>query len=133
MKTFHPVITAAAALALTLGACRTAPKSADWDVPVTLRNSGPVYADYVLERADKNRDGTVTLVEWVNAGGTKRSFLVIDENKDGKITRTELVQIGSNAKFFDFVRRYADFNKDNKLTPREFRSPAGVRVLRIEF
>ena len=35
--------------------------------------------------------------------------------------------------FFDMTRRYADFNKDNRLTPREFRSSAGVRVLRFDF
>jgi len=43
------------------------------------------------------------------------------------------VRISSNTKFFDFTRRYADFNKDNQLTPREFRSASGVRVLRFEF
>ena len=113
--------------------CQTTPKSSDWDVPLTLRTAGPAYAAYVIERVDSNKDGTVTLVEWINAGGTKRSFALVDQNNDGTVTRTELVRIGSNAKFFDFTRRYADFNKDNKLTPREFRSPAGVRVLRIEF
>jgi hypothetical protein len=75
----------------------------------------------------------ITEVEWINAGGDKRSFLLVDANKDGVVTRTELIRISSNAKFFDFVRRYADFNKDNQLTPREFRSAGGVRVLRYEF
>jgi len=119
--------------AFILTACQTAPKTAEWDVPLTLKTAGPAYAEYVIERADTNKDGTVTVVEWVNAGGTKRSFAVVDQNKDGVVTRTELVKIGSNARFFDMTRRYADFNKDNKLTPREFRSPSGVRILRIEF
>ena len=57
----------------------------------------------------------------------------VDQNKDGVITRTELIRFGSNARFFDLTRRYVDFNKDNKLTPRDFRSPPGVRVLRFEF
>lgn len=121
-------------IAIGLAACQGTPKNhSDWDVPLTLRTAGPAYAEYVLERADRNKDGTVTLVEWVNAGGTPRAFAVVDENRDGRVTRAELVRIGSNARFFDTTRRYADFNKDNKLTPREFRSPAGVNVLRIEF
>jgi len=118
---------------ILLAGCQTTPKTTNWDVPLTLRTAGPAYAEYVIERADSNKDGAVTLVEWINAGGTKRSFAVIDQNKDGIVTRTELIRIGSNAKFFDLTRRYADFNRDNKLTPREFRSPSGVRVLRIEF
>ena len=56
-----------------------------------------------------------------------------NKNKDGVITRTELIQIGSNARFLDMSRQYVDFNKDNQLTPRDFRSPAGVRVLRLDF
>ena len=119
--------------AALLTACQTAPRTPKWDVPLTLQTAGPAYAEYVIERADGNKDGTVSVVEWVNAGGTKRSFAVVDENKDGTLTRTELVRIGSNARFFDLSRRYADFNKDNKLTPREFRSPGGFQVMRIEF
>jgi hypothetical protein len=120
--------------AASLTACQTAPKkSADWDVPLTLRTVGPAYADYVIERADANKDGQVTLVEWTNAGGTQKSFLLVDQNKDGKVTRTELVRFGSNKQFLDFTRRYTEFYKDNKLTPRDFRSPSGVRLLRIEF
>lgn len=126
---FHFLIPVAAILT----ACQTAPKTTDWDVPLTLRTAGPAFAEYVLERADKNKSGTVTVVEWRNAGGTTRSFELIDQNKDGVVTRTELVRVGSNARFFDTARRHADFNKDNKLTPREFRSPSGVRVLQIEF
>ncbi len=122
-----------ATFAILLSACQTTPKTADWDVPLTLKTAGPAYAEYVIERADANKDGTVTLVEWLNAGGTKRSFALVDQNKDGVVTRTELVRIGSNAKFFDMVRRYADFNKDNQMTRREFRTSSGVRVLRIEF
>jgi hypothetical protein len=49
------------------------------------------------------------------------------------VTRAELIRFGSNARFLGMTRRYVDFNKDNKLTPRDFRSPAGVRVLRFEF
>ncbi len=120
--------------AMLLAACQTKPDNpADWDVPLTLKTLPPVYTAYAVELADTNRDGMITEVEWINAGGDKRSFLLVDANKDGVVTRTELIRISSNAKFFDFVRRYADFNKDNQLTPREFRSAGGVRVLRYEF
>ena len=121
-------------LAVILSACQTAPKNhADWDVPLTLRTVGPAYADYVIERADANKDGKVTVVEWTKAGGSQKCFLLVDQNKDGVVTRTELIRFGSNKKFLDFTRRYTDFHKDNKLTPRDFRSPSGVRLLRIEF
>jgi len=121
-------------LGMVLSACQTKrEKPADWDVPLTLKTFPATYSGYVLEIADANKDGTVTLVEWVNAGGDQRSFLLADANKDGVVTRTELVRLSSNAKFFDFVRRYGDFNKDKQLTPREFRSAGGVRVLRFEF
>ena len=119
--------------AALLIACQTAPKQEDWDVPLTLKTFPPAYADYVLEKADPDKDRTITLAEWTSAGGDKRSFLLADEDKDGVVTRAELVQIGSDGKLFDMTRRYVDFNKDNRLTPREFRSPAGVRVLRFDF
>ncbi len=120
-------------LAALLAACQTAPKQEDWDVPLTLKTFPPAYADYVLEIGDTNQDRTITLVEWTSAGGDQRSFLLADQDKDGVVTRTELVRIGSNGKLFDMTRRYVDFNKDNRLTPREFRSPAGVRLLRFDF
>jgi len=132
MTTRFLLLLSAAATFLT--ACQSATKNAgDWDVPLTARTVGPAYSDYVIERADANRDGRVTVVEWTNAGGTRKSFLLVDQNRDGAITRTELVRFGSNKQFLDFTRRYTDFHKDNKLTPRDFRSPSGVRVLRIEF
>ncbi len=120
-------------VAAILVACQSAPKNSNWDVPLTLQTVGPAYADYALEKADTNKDKNITLIEWVNAGGTKRSFDLIDQNKDGTITRTELIQISSNARFLDMSQRYVDFNKDNQLTPRDFRSPAGIRVLRLDF
>ena len=121
-------------VAVVLSACQTAPKNAaDWDVPLTLRTVGPAYADYVIEKADADKDGRVTLGEWTKAGGTEKCFLLVDRNKDAVVTRTELIRFGSNKKFLDFTRRYTDFHKDNKLTPHDFRSPAGVRLMRIEF
>ncbi len=113
--------------------CQTTPHDANWEEPLTVRTVGPVYADYVIERADTNKDGTVTAVEWTTAGGTARSFALVDQNRDGRVTRTELLRFGSSGKFFDMTRRYVDFNKDKQLTPREFRSPAGVNVMRIAF
>lgn len=122
------------AFVLCLAACQTKPENpADWEVPLTLKTFPDEYARYVLEIADKDRDGKITLVEWTNAGGDKRSFLIVDENRDGAVTRSELIRVSSNVKFMDTVRRYADHNKDNRLTPREFRSAGGVRVLRVEF
>lgn len=103
-----------------------------WEVPLTLRTFPSEYAGRALEVADANKDGKITMVEWTNAGGDQRSFLLADQNKDGVVTRAELLRVGSNAQFFDFTRRYADFNKDNQLTPREFRSASGINVLRIE-
>lgn len=121
-------------LGMFLPACQTKPENpADWDVPLTLKTFSPTYSGYVQEITDTNNDGSITLVEWVNAGGDQRSFLLADTNKDGVVTRTELVRLSSDAKFFDFVRRYGDFNKDGQLTPREFRSAGGVRVLRFTF
>ncbi len=122
-------------LALVLAACHTTkPENpADWDVPLTLQTFPAEYANRALEVADRNKDGKITLVEWTNAGGDQRSFLLVDQNKDGAVTRSELVRISSNVQFMDTVRRYADVNKDNRLTPREFRSSSGVRVLRVEF
>jgi len=121
------------ALIAALAACQTTAKQKDWDVPLTLQTVGPAYAEYALETADRNKDGTITMVEWTNAGGDRRSFSLIDQNQDGVITRTELVRVGSNARFLDMSRRYLDFNRDNQLTPREFCSPAGIRVLRLDF
>lgn len=117
-----------------LAACQTTKKDeSKWDVPLTLQTVGPAYADYVIETADANKDFKVTRTEWTTAGGTKESFESIDQNKDGVVTRTELIRVSSNTQFLDFGRRYADFNRDNQLTPRDFRSPAGVRLLRREF
>lgn len=118
--------------AIFTSGCQTEPQPAS-EAPLTAQTLPAVYADRALEIADANKDGQITLVEWTNAGGDERSFLIADQNKDGAVTRTELVRISSNGKFFDFTRRYADFNKDNQLTPREFRSAGGVRVLRFEF
>lgn len=120
-------------VAVVLAACQTTHDQKDWDVPLTLQTIGPAYADYALEKADASKDGTITLVEWTRAGGSRKSFLLVDENKDGVVTRAELLRFGSNAKFFDQTRRYVDFNKDNRITPRDFRTPGGVRVLRVEF
>lgn len=120
--------------AAILTACQSTPKNvANWDVPLTLRTVGPAYADYVIEKSDANKDGKVTLAEWTRAGGSQKCFLLVDQNKDGAVTRTELIRFGSNKQFVDFTHSHTDFYKDNKLTPRDFRSPSGVRLLRIEF
>lgn len=133
LKEFRSSLLMLSFAAVWVTGCQTTPEDASWDVPLTLKTIGPAYAAYALETADTNKDGKITLVEWTTAGGTPRSFALVDENKDGVITRTELVRLSSNAVFLDFSRRYVDFNKDKRLTPRDFRSPAGVRLLRLEF
>lgn len=119
-----------AAAALT--ACQT-PRSEPVEIPLTLRTVGPVYADRVIEVADENKDGQITEAEWIKAGGTKKSFDQVDANKDGIVTRSELIRFGSSTQFLDFTRRYMDVNEDNRLTPRDFRTASGARLLRIEF
>jgi hypothetical protein len=69
-------------VAVFFAACQTTPKEEDWDVPLTLRTIGPAYADYALEVVDTNRDRKVTYVEWINAGGSNRSFELVDQNRD---------------------------------------------------
>lgn len=113
-------------------ACETTPKK-PVEIPLTLRTFPAAYSNYAIELADTNKDGEITLVEWTNAGGDRRSFLLADQNKDGAVTRTELVRLSDNARFMDFTRRYADFNRDNLLTAREFRTASGAQVLRFEF
>lgn len=130
MTTFARLILCMAALGL-LNACRT--PAPDPEIPLTLRTFPNAYADRALEVADANRDGQITRVEWQAAGGSARSFDIADQNRDGVVTRTELRRVGANARLFDFTRSYADFNKDNQLTPREFRNASGVRVLRLDF
>jgi hypothetical protein len=119
--------------ALVLSGCQLPPKNTQWDVPYTLKTFPADYAGYVVEITDANKDNRITLVEWTNAGGDQRSFLLADQDKDGVVTRTELMRIGSNVRVFDFTRSYADSNRDNQLTPREFRSARQAQVLRIEF
>ncbi|MFY8216583.1 MAG: hypothetical protein ACOVMP_08280 [Chthoniobacterales bacterium] len=116
-----------------LTACQSNQKAFDPGVPLTLQSVGPVCAEYALDVADTDDNKDISLVEWTSAGGTKRSFELLDENRDGVVKRSELVRLGSNAKFLDFTRRYVDANKDSRLTPQEFRSPAGIRLLRLDF
>jgi hypothetical protein len=118
---------------LFLASCQLPPKNTNWDVPYTLQTFPAAYSSRVTEVADTDRDGKITVVEWVNAGGDKRGFLIVDSNNDGVVERTELLRIGSNVRVFDFTRTYADSNRDNKLTPREFRSGRQAQVLSIPF
>lgn len=119
-------------LPVALTACQTS-RPEPVEIPLTLRTVGPVYADRVIEVTDANKDEKITVEEWTKAGGTKKTFDRIDDNKDGVITRTELIRFGSSTQFLDFTRRYMDVNEDNRLTPRDFRTAPGARLLRIEF
>ncbi len=129
----RPLLVLSAAVLCTSCQTTQSDSATEPEVPLTEKTVGIAYADYVLETADRNRDGTVTIAEWTNAGGTQSTFEKVDANRDGVVTRTELVRISSNTRFLDFTRGYADFNKDQRLTPREFRSAAGVRLLRVDF
>jgi hypothetical protein len=118
---------------LFVSGCQSNQKSLDAGVPLTLQSIGPAYADYAMDYVDTDKDDAISLVEWTSAGGTQRSFELLDENRDSVIRRSELIRVGSSANFLDFTRRYVDTNKDNRLTPGEFRSPSGVRLLRLDF
>lgn len=118
---------------LFVSGCQSNQKSLDVGVPLTLQSVGPAYADYAMDAVDTDKNDAISVVEWTSAGGTQRSFELLDESRDGVVRRSELIRLGSNAKFLDFTRRYVDTNKDNRLTPEEFRSPSGVRLLRLDF
>jgi hypothetical protein len=119
-------------LCVVLSACQS-PAPSHPPIPTTLRQTGQTYADYAIEVTDKNKDGSITEAEWVGAGGTQKAFVFVDRNKDGRVTEAELVQAGSTQQFFDFVKRHIDTNKDQQLTPREFRTGAGFRALSFTF
>lgn len=114
-----------------LAACQSQPSPAPSSV--NAQETGRNYADYALETADVNRDGTLTAAEWKSVGGTDRAFLTVDRNKDGTVERAELVATGSSPQFIDFIKSRIDRNADSELTPREFRSPAGLRAFSFEF
>lgn len=132
IRSFSPILLLVVSMFIT--ACQSSQNKAfDPGVPLTLQSIGPTYADYAIEVADSDKNETLTQVEWISAGGTQRSFELLDENRDAVISRSELIRMGSNSRFLDFTRRYVDVNNDNRLTPQEFRSPAGVRLMRLDF
>src|SRR5690606_16613708 len=72
-------------LVALFAACETTPKK-PVEIPLTLKTFPAAYSDYAMELSDSNKDGEVTLIEWTNAGGDRRSFLLADQNKDGVVT-----------------------------------------------
>ena len=49
----------------------------------------------VLKLYDSNRDGTVSLQEWLEHGGSLRAFRAADANRDGRLDAAEVVKANS--------------------------------------
>jgi len=119
---------------VSFSSCQTgADKKDHQDVPYTLQTFPDAYADRVIEVIDTNKDEQISREEWIRAGGTHESFTRIDANNDATLTRSELISIGSHTKVFDTTRQYVDFNRDNQMTPREFRTASGIQLIRATF
>jgi hypothetical protein len=103
------------------------------EAPLTPKTFPDAYTERVIEVADANRDGSITVAEWVSAGGNRRSFAIADGNRNGIVTRTEIRRIGSTTRVRDFTRTFADLNRDNRITRRELHSASGIRILRLDF
>jgi hypothetical protein len=82
---------------------------------VFAQNQPPLTRKQIMESADKNRDGKIGRVEFLER--MREAFFFVDVNKDGFLTIEEyqLIQ-GAD------VRRFAaaDRNKDGKLSIDEF-------------
>ena len=62
-------------------------------VPVSAMTQTPPAPDRAqaaFDKADSNRDGSLTLAEWTAAGRRERGFKMIDADGDGKVTPGEL-------------------------------------------
>ncbi len=70
----------------------------------------------------------MTLVEWTNAGSDERSSSSPTRTGTASSPGPNSSSISSNAKFFDFTRRYADSNKDKPADSA--RIPLGQRCAR---
>jgi Ca2+-binding EF-hand superfamily protein len=44
----------------------------------------------MFANADRDKNGTLSAVEFVKSGGDKATFRKIDKNRDGKLTRAEV-------------------------------------------
>lgn len=77
-------------------------------IPGETQEAKLVYIADLLRQMDVNGDGVITATEWVDFGGSRAGFDVLDHNKNEILTLQEL---RSNA---DKLRAFADF----KAAPR---------------
>jgi Ca2+-binding EF-hand superfamily protein len=75
----------------------------------------PLTRKQIIESADRNKDGRIGRVEFLER--MKEAFFFIDNDKDGYVVVVEyqLIQVGDPKRF-----AAADRNKDGKLTLDEF-------------
>ena len=75
----------------------------------------PLTRKQIIESADKNKDGRIGRVEFLER--MKEAFFFIDNDKDGSMVVAEyqLIQVGDPRRF-----AAADRNKDGKLSLDEF-------------
>jgi Ca2+-binding EF-hand superfamily protein len=75
----------------------------------------PLTRKQIIESADRNKDGRIGRVEFLER--MKEAFFFIDNDKDGSVVVVEyqLIQVGDPKRF-----AAADRNKDGKLTLDEF-------------
>jgi Ca2+-binding EF-hand superfamily protein len=82
---------------------------------VFAQGQQPLTRKQIMETADKNRDGKIGRVEFLER--MREAFFFVDANKDGVLTLEEYRRIeGADAR--GFAR--ADRNKDGKLSIDEF-------------
>ena len=75
----------------------------------------PLTRKQIMESADKNRDGKISRVEFLER--MREAFFFVDGNKDGFLTLEEYQRLpGADPKRFT----QADRNKDGKLSMDEF-------------
>lgn len=110
--------------------CATAPQS---QAPISAKTVGPVFAEYAVEKVDKDGDHVITRREWLAAGGSEKSFKAIDADRNSVLSVTEIKEASSTDKFFAFAKRTIDTGGNTELTPQSFRSPAGAKLFSYEF
>lgn len=101
--------------------------------PLNATTIGPAFAAYTVETVDRNGDQTISREEWVAAGGSEKSFRVIDSDRNNVLTVGELTAASSTERFLAFAKRSVDTGGNTELTPQTFRSPAGARLFSFEF